>query len=231
LPASENTAEIIKLASSFGATGIEIDVRLTKDGVPVLFHDETINERLIQRNGMIGPIENYTYAQLNSLVRLIKGERIPTLREALDVVVYKTPLKYVWLDTKFKGSIQKERDIQVEYQQKAAAIGRELNITIGIPDQGVLDNFVKLKDYRNIPSVVELTPQDVTNTNAQIWAPRWTLGLQNEEVDKMHSAGRKAYVWTLDVPENISKYFAQGKFDGILTNYPSSVAYYYYAKK
>ncbi len=119
----------------------------------------------------------------------------------------------------------------MEYMQKAAAIGRNVNITIGIPDQQVLDNFVKLPDYKNIPSVCELTPDDVATTNAKIWGPRWTLGLQNDEVDKMHAAGRKAYVWTLDVPENINKYFTQGKFDGILTNYASSVAYYYYAKQ
>lgn len=231
LPASENTVEIIKMASRLGATGIEIDVRFTSDGVPVLYHDATINERLIQKNGMVGPIENYSYAQLNGLVRLIKGERIPTLREALDAVVYSTSLQYVWLDTKFTGSMQKERDLQVEYMQKAVAIGRNLNITIGIPDKEVLKNFLKLPGYQNIPSVVELTPQDVTTTNAKIWAPRWTLGLQNEEVERMHAAGRKAFVWTLDVPENINKYFLQGKFDGILSNYPSSVAYYYYAKQ
>lgn len=231
LPASENTVEIIKMASRLGATGIEIDVRFTSDSVPVLYHDATINERLIQKNGMVGPIENYSYAQLNGLVRLIKGERIPTLREALDAVVYNTSLRYVWLDTKFNGSMQKERDLQVEYMQKAAAMGRNLNITIGIPDEDVLKNFLKLSGYQNIPSVVELTPQDVTTTNAKIWAPRWTLGLQNEEVERMHAAGRKAFVWTLDVPENINKYFLQGKFDGILSNYPSSVAYYYYAKQ
>ncbi|GEO08362.1 glycerophosphodiester phosphodiesterase [Segetibacter aerophilus] len=231
LPASENTVEIIKMASRFGATGIEIDVRFTSDGVPVLYHDATINERLIQKNGMIGPIENYSYAQLNGLVRLIKGERIPTLREALDAVVYNTSLRYVWLDTKFTGSMQKERDIQVEYLQKAAAVGRNLSITIGIPDEEVLKNFLKLPGYQNIPSVVELTPQDVATTNARIWAPRWTLGLQNEEVERVHAAGRKAFVWTLDVPDNINKYFLQGKFDGILSNYPSSVAYYYYAKQ
>jgi glycerophosphoryl diester phosphodiesterase len=231
LPASENSVEIIKMASMLGATGIEIDVRFTSDGIPVLFHDATLNERLIQRNGMIGPIESYTFSQLNELVRLIKGERIPTLRDALDVVVYNTELRYVWLDTKFKGSLQKEREIQIEYLQKATAAGRAIDITIGIPDKGVLDNFVKLPGYQNIPSVCELTQEAVALVNAKTWAPRWTLGLQNDEVDRMHSAGRKAFVWTLDVPENINKYFNQGKFDGILSNYPSSVAYYYYAKQ
>jgi glycerophosphoryl diester phosphodiesterase len=231
LPASENSVEIIKMASRFGATGIEIDVRYTKDGIPVLFHDATLNERLIIKNGMIGPIENYTYAQLKGLVRLPNGESIPTLREALDAVIYSTPIHYVWLDTKFNRSMQQQRDLQVEYMQKAAAIGRKLEITIGIPDEDVLNNFLKLPNYQNIPSVCELTPQDVSKVNARIWAPRWTLGLLNEEVRQMHAAGRRAFVWTLDVPQNISKYFNEGRFDGILSNYPSSVAYYYYAKK
>jgi glycerophosphoryl diester phosphodiesterase len=180
---------------------------------------------------MIGPIENYTYAQLKGLVRLPNGESIPTLREALDAVIYSTPIHYVWLDTKFNRSMQQQRDLQVEYMQKAAAIGRKLEITIGIPDEDVLNNFLKLPNYQNIPSVCELTPQDVSKVNAGIWAPRWTLGLLNEEVRQMHAAGRRAFVWTLDVPQNISKYFNEGRFDGILSNYPSSVAYYYYAKK
>jgi len=231
LPASENTVEIIKMAARLGATGIEIDVRYTSDGVPVLFHDATLNERLIQRNGMVGPIENYNFAQLRSLVRLPDGEQIPTLREALDAVLYNTPLQFVWLDTKFNGSMQQERALQQEYMQKAAAIGRNLNIVIGIPDKDVLSNFKKLPDYQNIPSVCELTPEDVSAVNARIWAPRWTLGLQNEEVDRMHAAGRKAFVWTLDVPDNIKKYFNESGFNGILSNYPSSVAYYYYAKQ
>jgi glycerophosphoryl diester phosphodiesterase len=127
--------------------------------------------------------------------------------------------------------MQQQRDLQVEYMQKAAAIGRKLEITIGIPDEDVLNNFLKLPNYQNIPSVCELTPQDVSKVNAGIWAPRWTLGLLNEEVRQMHAAGRRAFVWTLDVPQNISKYFNEGRFDGILSNYPSSVAYYYYAKK
>lgn len=231
LPASENSVEIIKLASKFGATGVEIDVRMTSDGVPILFHDATLNERLIQKNGLIGPIENYSYTQLSSLVRLINGERIPTLREALTAVVDNTPLKYVWLDTKFLGDMKVLRDFQVEFQQRAAALGRTLNITIGIPDNNVLNNFKQLPNYQTIPSVNELTMNDVQAVNSAIWAPRFTLGLQNAEVANMHGQGRKVFVWTLDIPENIREYLNDGQFDGILSNYPSAVAYYYYARQ
>ena len=231
LPASENSAEIIKLASRFGATGVEIDVRLTSDGVPVIYHDAALNERLIQKNGMVGPIENYSYTQLNTLVRLLKGEHIPTLREALHTIVYNTPLRFVWLDTKYDGPMQVMKDLQREFINKSFVNGRPVDIVIGIPDKAALNNLLHLPDYRSTPSLCELSPEDVETTNARIWAPRWTLGTQNEEVAKMHAQGRRAFVWTLDVPGSISSFIKEGNFDGILSNYPSAVAFYHYARK
>ncbi|HEY0039215.1 MAG TPA: glycerophosphodiester phosphodiesterase family protein [Flavisolibacter sp.] len=228
LPASENSVEMIRLASQFGATGIEIDVRMTKDGVPILFHDATLNERAVQQNGLLGPVENYTFAQLQTLVRLPKGERIPTLRQALETVVYNTPLDFVWLDTKYNGSLQIMRDLQAEFLAKAAAINRNLEIVIGIPDEQALINFKKLPSYQNIPSLVELGEEDARSLNAKVWAPQWTLGLQNEEVQRMQNEGRRAFTWTMDVPQNILQYMQQANFNGILSNYPSLVAYYYY---
>jgi glycerophosphoryl diester phosphodiesterase len=207
-------------------------VRLTSDGVPVLFHDDNLSERLIQKNGMVGPVENYTYGQLYDLVRLIRGgEHIPTLRQALETALYQTPIRFIWLDTKFHGNMQILRDLQAEYLQKAATIGRQLKIVIGIPDTEVQDRFVQLPGYQNIPSVCELDPSIAASLNSQIWAPRWTLGLQNDEVSAVHGQGRKAFVWTLDVPENINEYLNSGSFDGILSDYPSSVAYYYYVRQ
>ncbi len=231
LPASENSVELMKLAPRMGATGVETDVRLTKDGVPVMYHDATLNDRLIQKNGLVGPIENYSYAQLNTLVRLLNGEKIPTLREVLHSFVYNTSLTFLWIDTKYDGPMQVLRDMQKEFLQKAAAIGRKVDIAIGIPDKDVLKNFMQLPGYQNIPSVCELTIEDVIATNASIWAPRWTLGTQNEEVSKMQAQGRKAFVWTLDVPGNIATFIKEGKFDGILSNYPSAVAFYYYVQQ
>jgi glycerophosphoryl diester phosphodiesterase len=231
LPASENSVEIIKLASQFGATGVEIDVRFTSDGVPILFHDKSLNERVIQKSGLFGDIDNYSYAQLNTLVRLIKGERIPTLREALNTVVYNTPINFVWLDTKYNGKMDKVHELQKEFTAKAVTIGRKVEIAIGLPDDEAINNFLALKDYKTTPSICELSLEDVEKTNAAIWAPRWTLGKQNEEVDKVHAAGKRAMVWTLDVPASINDFMTQGKFDGILTNYPSVTAYYHYVRQ
>lgn len=228
LPASENSVEMILITPEFGSTGIEIDVRMTRDGVPILYHDNTLNLRQIQKAGLVGPIENYTFDQLSSLVRLVHGEKIPTLREALDAVVYRTPLRFVWLDTKFVGSLAPVRALQEEFLQKAAANGRTLEIVIGMPTADQVDMLLALPDYLNTPSLCELSLEDVTRTNAKYWAPRFTLGTQNDEVAKVHADGRKAFVWTLDVPEFIESFVNDGNFDGILSNFPSCVAYNYY---
>jgi glycerophosphoryl diester phosphodiesterase len=230
LNVSENSVAMIKKTAAFGSTGIEIDVRLTSDRVPILYHDNTVNDRLVQPNGMTGPIENYSYTQLSHLARLINGEKIPTLHEALETVVYNTDLEYVWLDTKYSGDMNLIRQVQAEYLQKAAAAGRDLQILIGLPGDDQLSDFKELPDYQNIPSLCELTRENVREINAKVWAPRWTLGTQDEEVAGVHAEGRKAFTWTLDVPEYISLFINNGDFDGILSNYPSAVAYYEYVK-
>ena len=228
LSVSENSVEMILKTPEFGSTGIEIDVRLSKDGIPILYHDNTINLRTTQKSGLIGPVENYTFEQLSTFVRLIHGEKIPTLKNALETVVYKTGLTFVWLDTKYIGSLAIVRAIQKEYLQKAAAAGRTLQIVIGLPGDVQLQQFLKLPDYTSAPALCELSLDDLEKSQAKIWAPRFTQGTQNENVAMVHQQGKQVFVWTLDVPEFITNFIEEGQFDGILTNFPSCVAYNYY---
>jgi len=230
MPYSENSIGMIRFASRLGATGVEIDTRLTKDGQIILYHDNTLNLRLIQKNGLLGPIENYTFNQLSTYVRLLDGQRIPSLREALHTVVYETPLEFVWLDTKFDGSLEGVRQLQQEFLQKAAVIGRKLQIVIGLPTEETFNHFKELPNFTSIPSLCELSIEETREINAKVWAPRFTLGLQNDEVSQIQAEGRKAFVWTLDEPQYVQQFITEGKFDGILSNYPSLVAYYHYAK-
>ncbi|MEO7311234.1 MAG: glycerophosphodiester phosphodiesterase family protein [Chitinophagaceae bacterium] len=231
LQVSENSVEMILKTPEFGSTGVEVDVRFTKDGVPILYHDNFLNPREVQKSGLIGHIENYTYDQLSTFVRLVHGEKIPTLREALNAVLYQTPLSFVWLDTKYVGSVAPVEAIQKEFLQKAAAAGRNLRIMIGLPGKEQYFQFLALQDYKNTPSLCELTPEDVTVANSKIWAPRFTEGIQTEKVAAVHAEGRQVFVWTVDVPDFVEEFVNSGDFDGILSNFPSSVAYNYYVRQ
>ncbi|MFF3622406.1 glycerophosphodiester phosphodiesterase [Streptomyces sp. NPDC002467] len=71
----ENTLASIRSAFARGADAVEIDVRLTLDGVPVLLHDETL-QRLWGHDVRLDAV---TAPRLRELT----GGGVPTLREAL----------------------------------------------------------------------------------------------------------------------------------------------------
>lgn len=86
--APENTLEAFALAITQGADGIELDVQLTKDGIPVVIHDETI-DRVTEKKGWV---KDYTLKELKELTVLknkfpeYSAAKIPTLEEVLDAV-------------------------------------------------------------------------------------------------------------------------------------------------
>lgn len=232
LAISENSLEMIGITENFGSTGIEIDVRLTKDGVPVLYHDEDINIRLTKKSPLNGPLVNYTYDEISRFIRLVNGEKIPKLEDALMKVVDSTNLKVVWLDMKsVNNAMAKVIPIQQKMIERARKKNRQLAIYIGIPEVKVLDFFKTYPNYQTVKSLCELSVGDVKDINAQVWAPRWTLGLLTPEVNAMHDQNRKVFCWTLDNEAFIKKYIDQGDFDGILTNYPTIVSYHHYIRK
>jgi glycerophosphoryl diester phosphodiesterase len=81
----ENTLPAMLSAFALGADLVEVDVRLSRDGVPVLFHDATLDRTT---NGR-GDLSSLTLAQLKALDAgawkgpQFAGVRIPTLAEAL----------------------------------------------------------------------------------------------------------------------------------------------------
>jgi len=74
----ENTLRSIRKAIDLGVDRVEIDVRVTKDGHLVVIHDETVDRTT---NGQ-GYVKDLTFSELRKL-DAGKGERIPTLEEAL----------------------------------------------------------------------------------------------------------------------------------------------------
>ena len=228
LSESENSLGIMQLAESYGANSIEIDVRLTKDGIPIIFHDENLSSRLVVGEFAVGPINNYTYAHLLTLCKLKNGEPIPTLSQALETVITKTGLSLVWLDIKDPNAVSSAIKLQKEYLIVSEALGRKVEILIGMPDEDVVEEFLKYGLAESTPSLCEIDFDTVLKTDSQVWAPAWTHGPMTEDVIRMQSLGKKVFFWTLDRPEFINIFLNEGRVDGILSNYPSIVAYEYF---
>ncbi len=84
--AHENTLEAYRAAFELGADGNEIDIRATKDGVLVCFHDDMIDHLL---EGY-GDVSDYDWQELQKLAFRNPGPfgrmaRIPTLRETFEL--------------------------------------------------------------------------------------------------------------------------------------------------
>ena len=231
LSASENTLNMIGLAERFGANAIEIDVKLSQDRIPFLYHDATINLRLTQKGPVWGNIEDFTFAQLRTSITLINGEKIPSLQEALDFVLEETTLELVWLDMKSeKNDLPEVIPIQQEILSRAESMGRQLEIFVGLPTEDKINQLLSYPEYESITTINELEAEDVRRTNSELWGPRWTLGMQLDLVEQMHGEGRRVITWTMDDPTYINRYIRESSFDGMVTNYPTLVAYYMYSQ-
>ncbi len=83
----ENSLSAFQRAIDRGL-GIELDVRLTKDGVPVVFHDKTLRRMC----GDSRKVSKITYEELKKLRLKGSDEGVPTLEQALELIGGKVPL-------------------------------------------------------------------------------------------------------------------------------------------
>jgi glycerophosphoryl diester phosphodiesterase len=87
--APENTLESIRTAADMGVAWVELDVKLTKDQVPIIFHDEDLDRTT---NGS-GPVMLRTYEEISQLeagswfADSFAGIKIPTLEEAAELIM------------------------------------------------------------------------------------------------------------------------------------------------
>jgi len=77
----ENTIRAFEKAIELGADRVELDVHLSSEGYPIVMHNATVEQTT---NGC-GYIKDLTLQELKEL-DAGKGERIPTLQEAIDCV-------------------------------------------------------------------------------------------------------------------------------------------------
>ena len=83
--APENTLAAFRAAEAAGAAGIELDVHLSADGVPVVIHDETV-DRTTDGHGPVAALTLCRLRQLDAgrwFAPAFAGEALPTLEEIL----------------------------------------------------------------------------------------------------------------------------------------------------
>lgn len=84
--APENTLAAFEAARQLGADGIEFDVQLSADGIPVVIHDTSV-DRTTDGRGLVRRLPLARLAELDAGAHLgtaFAGQRIPTLEQVLE---------------------------------------------------------------------------------------------------------------------------------------------------
>jgi glycerophosphoryl diester phosphodiesterase len=227
IPAPENSLSICNLAVLNGANGIELDVRLTRDRIPVCFHDENLTPRTVESQICIGPISNYYYEHLKAFARLYNGESIPTLEEMLEKLVKLDGLSLVWLDVKDASFVDSIIVVQIKYNDISRISGKSMKIYLGLPSEDIYQAYMKSPLKKSSPSICELSPDEAISSGANYWAPRWTLGILENDIVRLKNLGIKTIFWTVNEADVIEMIINKTSASGILTDYPA----YVYMKK
>lgn len=122
----ENSLGAITAAVADGYA-IEVDVRLTADGVPVCFHDRTL-DRLTNASG---PLSNRTWDELRELRLLDSDERIPRLSDTLSLINGEVPVLLEIKNPGRTGTLEKSITSQLDEYDGEFAVQSFNPLSIG----------------------------------------------------------------------------------------------------
>lgn len=211
----ENTLAAFRLARELGADGIELDVRLSRDGVPVILHDPTL-ERTTSLHGRVG---RYTAAEL-ARADAGGGEPVPTLAEALEAAA---PLP-VLIELKESRAARPA----LEVVRRSGAVGRVAFASFLAGALAPLrGSGVPLGASRPVIARAALAaalrwPAGRASCDFYAVPYQWqdTLTVPTPRfIARALRQGRPVHVWTVDDPALARRLWAAG-VRGILTNRP-----------
>lgn len=155
----ENTMSAVKAAIERGFS-IEVDLQLTSDEQPIVFHDDTL-DRLTEATGRV---DRMTLSALRN-VRFREGDdRIPTFDELLEEVAGRVPL-VIELKSSWTGDRRLERAVAEtlgEYAGPAAVMSfdpasmRAMRYLLPHVPRGLIADKFKKEDWPEIPAVYRL---------------------------------------------------------------------------
>lgn len=221
----ENTMPSFRGALEKGAEMIELDVQLSKDGVPVVFHDAGLKRCT---NGR-GRVSDYTLEELRQLdagswfAHRFAGTRIPTLREVLSFAAGTIALNIEIKTEAVTDSL--ENGVEEKCLRMVKQFGMEDHVIFSSFDYRALQHLRQLD--RHIPvallynkelsqgkSPAQLTQAydvDAFNCSRRELGRRWARNLRKHEIPFL--------VYTVNNPKHMRQLIENGAA-GIFTDKP-----------
>ena len=201
---TENSLAAFRAARALGADAVELDVHATSDGGLVVHHDPDVNGLAIAAA---------TLAEVR-LRRLANGEAVPTLEEALDVI-----LPDLTAFVEVKGLSERWDGTLLAAFDRADAPEA---IAVHSFDHALIARLGRLKPAVHRGVLADGAPADPVATvraaGAEILWLRWPF-VTEAACDALHREGLRLFAWTVDAPEEMRRLLELG-VDGLCTNHP-----------
>jgi glycerophosphoryl diester phosphodiesterase len=202
----ENTLRSFGKALEMGVDAVEFDVRKTRDNHLVVIHDADV-KRTTDDKGLVADLTLKEIKELSTE----KGEKIPTLEEALDFLDGKVK---ILIELKETGS--EEQVLKTVHAKKA-----EKNVVITSFLEDAIKKTRKLDDEIETGLIYAKHPhpeKTALELKANYLVSLYRF-MHTANVEKAHRNGLKVIVWTINTPEEAAEYAKKG-VDGIATDKP-----------
>lgn len=227
---TENSLKIINEAQYHFADAVEIDVRLTKDNIPIVYHDKTFNPRVINSEFVLGKVSDFYFEHVRRFARLKNGEPVPSLEESLNCILNDINIRMVWIDFKTPQAVPYSLPIIKKFNDIAESKGKKLIIYAGLPDDEIAQSYYNSGGNDLCQAICETDSEIANKCNPSFIGKRYTTGTMPEYIDNKHSEGIGVLFWTIDDPTFAKQLIYEGKADGAITNYPQMLAYEYFSQ-
>ena len=237
--APENTMAAFRESIAVGADGIEFDVRLTRDGVPVVIHDSTLHRTA----GLPQRIADLTWPEIKNTdvgSWFARKKNLPPGSFANETVPSLRELFTLFDSNNLTLCLEMKCDSVAEYAPLAEACCR-LVAEYGLKDRVIVECFklpalTILKQFDaeiktaalfepsfSTPSV--LSDQSVINQATAVSASYLALHhrlARQGLIEKAKLAGLQVALWTVDDPAWVERARAMG-IEALITNDPAAM--------
>ncbi len=200
----ENTMSGFKRAIEVGADMIEVDLQISKDGVPVVFHDNT----LYRMTDGIGNVADKTLEELRALRIDDTDECIPTLDEIIALPIpLNIEVKVLGLEEQVVAAVKNRRDDVI------SSFNHEVLNRIHAIDPDIKIGYLYLEEdwHQIIETARQAGAYSIHPLNSEITP---------QLVAAAHEAGLKVLMWSTD-KEKRAKQLIDWGMDGIMTYDPA----------
>jgi len=229
--APENTLAAFDMALRQGANGIEFDVHLSSDGVPVVLHDARL-ERTTSGSGLVSLMPLAVLKRLDAgswfnrryparATHRYAGLKIPTLAEVLNWVEKRNCAAFIEIkQSKSRYPGIEEKVLEEIYRARVARLTTVISFSFSSLERiRELDLQIALGlDFtRPLPAI-----RRASSIGANCLLPHWALATR-QFISRAHQAGHRVIVWDINQPVLMRRKILDG-VDGIITSYPARLA-------